>query len=81
MIGTQVHYKSRHIGRISYLASGNSSRMFVYCREHQCYKGISANKNPFQSGALKWLAAGVDRADAQTKHGHEKLFDEYVLKS
>ncbi len=68
----------QHVGRVSYIHSERGFRLFAYCRMHGCYKGITSNKNPFESGALKWLGAAL-RPDVKTRAAHEALFQEYIL--
>ena len=68
----------QHIGRVSAVHSGTRSRLFCYCKLHQCYKAIAFSRNPHMSGAAKWVAAGL-RADVQTKAQHEALFLDMVL--
>ena len=72
-----VYVRDRHIGRISYVHDP-TSRMFVYCRLHGCYKCIAFSKNPYQSGAAKWLAAGL-AADVGSKADHTRSFLDFVL--
>eukprot|EP00971_Amphidinium_carterae_P325188 6455318-Amphidinium_carterae.2 len=63
----QVSFGGRILGRVSYLHSNGRSRMFVYCRLHQCKKCFGENSNPFESGAIKWLQAGLNQS---SQHSH-----------
>eukprot|EP00974_Lingulodinium_polyedra_P013417 1298536-Lingulodinium_polyedra.AAC.1 len=63
------------LGRVSYSWNGARCRMFVYCRKHQCYKGIASTKNPHESGAIRWLEAGLD---VGSKGDHEGMFARMV---
>lgn len=72
-----VFVGDRHIGRISYVHNGTSSRMFLYCRLHQCYKCVPFSRNGYQSGAAKWLAKGLEPG-VTSKAIHLQSFDAFV---
>ena len=76
----QVWVGDKHVGRVTTSDSGGRPpRLFVYCRVHGCYKCIAYSKNPFMSGAVKWVAAGL-RPDVTSRAQHEQLFTEIVTK-
>lgn len=76
--GGQVYVGERHVGRVSEVHSGTSSRFFAYCKVHQCYKGVAFSKNPYRNGVAKWLAAGV-RPDVKTADQHKKLWEAFAF--
>lgn len=66
------------LGRISYsYRSPVNPSMFLYCRRHQCYKSVSARKNPSEQGAARWLAWGAS-AECQSKEAHLAAFERMV---
>ncbi len=71
-----VHVGSEHVGRISY-AHGARSRVFVYCRRHQCYKCVGFDSGAFPTGIAKWLAKGLDPS-CNSKAAHIASFDATV---
>ena len=72
-----IYVGERHVGRVSFVHA-SSSRMFAYCRVHQCYKGIALSKGPHLSGAIKWVAACL-RSDVNSREQHERLWLDMVM--
>ena len=66
------------IGRISFVFNDSGGGMFsAYCKTHQCYKSCTMRKNPYESGGLKWLRAGL--AHGVTKAEHIAMWENYVF--
>ena len=73
----KVFQGGKELGRVTMLwRNPTSPTMRVYCKAHQCIKFIAAKRNPYQSGAMKWLLRGHACAD---KGAHIAEFDRMVL--
>jgi hypothetical protein len=69
----------QRLGRINYLwRSPTSSQMMVYCKRHGCYTSIAGSKNPFESGAVKWLSYGWS-PECPSKADHMAEFKRFVM--
>ena len=76
----RVFEGGRNLGRITYLWKNPFyPTMTVYCRKHQCNRAITAKRNPYESGAVKWLSWGHTDACAD-KAAHLAAWEAMVLK-